>query len=121
VFPDLHGLIIKTCGLAQQLEAALASVEKSIQVAFIYGSMARGDETGGSDIDLLIIGDLKLRDVVGTLSQLQQTLGREINPTVYPPDEYRTKLRKGQHFLTALQKEPKIFLIGDEDELRRLG
>jgi predicted nucleotidyltransferase len=121
VFPELRGLIIKTCGLAQQLGAALAGVEERIQVAFMYGSMVRGDETGSSDIDLLIIGSLTLRDVVKSLGGVQQTLGREINPAVYTPREYRMKMNTGHHFLTALQKEPKIFLIGDEDELRRLG
>jgi predicted nucleotidyltransferase len=121
VFPELHGLIIKTFGIAQQLETALEELSDRIRIAFIYGSFARGDETHSSDIDLLIIGDLELRDVVRALGGLQQTLGREINPTVYPPGEYRTKLRTGQHFLTALQNEPRIFLIGNEDELGRLG
>lgn len=121
IFDELRGLIIKTVGISQQLVTALEVLEDRIRIAFIYGSFARGEETSSSDIDLLVIGELGLRDVVRALSGLQRTLGREINPTVYSPGEYRMKLDAGQHFLTALQEEPKIFLIGNEDELRRLG
>ena len=121
IFPELHTLVIKTFGVTDRLSTALMPLEDRIQIAVIYGSFARGDETGKSDIDLLIVGGLDLREVVKTLSDLQQTIGREINPTIYKPDEYRGKLRTGHHFLTSLQEEPKIFIIGNEDELRKLG
>ncbi len=121
IFPDLHGLVIKTFGVAQKVAAGLKTIENRIRVAFIYGSFARGGETEKSDIDLLVIGDLNLRDVVKSMSETQQNLGREINPTIYKPDEYRRMLAEGHHFLISLYKEPKIFLIGNEDDFRRLG
>ncbi len=121
IFPELHMLVIKTFGVTDRLSAGLMPLEDRIQIAVIYGSFARGDETERSDIDLLIVGDLDLREVVKSLSALQQTVGREINPTIYKPDEYRKKLKTGHHFLTSLQQEPKIFIIGNEDELRKLG
>jgi len=121
IFPELHTLVIKTFGVTDRLSAALMPLKDRIQVAVVYGSFARGDETGKSDIDLLIVGDFDLREVVKSLGALQQTVGREINPTLYKPDEYRRKFRIGHHFLISLQQEPKIFIIGNEDELRKLG
>lgn len=120
IFAELHGLVIKTFGVARTVAEALETIKDRIRIAYIYGSFARGDETEKSDIDLLIVGDLGLRDVVKSLGGLQSTLSREINPIVYKPMEYRRKLREGHHFLNSLQKESKIYLIGDEDELGRL-
>ena len=74
-----------------------------------------------SDIDLMVIGDVEFREVVSCLTDIENKLGREINPTVYPPEEYKTKIRDKNHFLTSTLREKKIFVIGDEDELRRLG
>lgn len=121
IFADLHRLVIKTIGVAKQLAEKLKTLEDKISIAFIYGSFARGDETGKSDIDLLVIGKIKLSDVVKVMSGLQPTLAREINPTVFEPEEYRQKLNQGHHFLTSLLKEPRIFLIGDEDAFKRMG
>ena len=78
-------------------------------------------ETASSDIDLMVIGDVKFSEVVSCLTDFEKKLGREINPTVYPPEEYKTKIRDKNHFLTSTLREKKIFVIGDEDELRRLG
>ena len=121
VFPELKGLVVKTIGVVHGLRSALEPLSKDVRVAFIYGSFARGTENSGSDVDLMIIGKVTLRRVVGALQGVQEAVGREINPTVYSPEEYRRKLTVKHHFLTALRKEPKIFLIGDEDELGRLG
>ena len=120
IFPELRGLVVKTVGVADKIRTALKPVEDRIRIALIYGSFASNTDTSASDVDLLVIGELQLRDIVRALGDLQQALGREINPTVYSPQEYQTKLSEGHHFLTSLQNEPKIYLIGDEDELNRL-
>ena len=121
IFPELKSLIIKTVGIGDTLRAALAPIAGQLEVAFIYGSIARGEEGPRSDIDLLVVGDIAFADVVVNLQAAQKLLGREIFPTVYPPDEFKAKMRAKHHFLTSVLKGSKIYLIGDENELRRLA
>lgn len=121
IFPELQGLFAKTAGLADVLRDALASLGKRIVVAFVFGSAARGELRPASDIDLLVVGDATFQDVVGALAHAQERLGRDINPTVYPPSEFRTKLMAQHHFLTTVLKEPRLFVVGGDDELVRLG
>ena len=83
--------------------------------------MARGAETTGSDVDLLIIGEADFGSVVDALHPAQQRLGREINPKVYSVREWRAKLRSKDSFVSEIIAQPKIFLIGSDDELAELG
>ena len=92
-----------------------------VRVAFIYGSVAQGTETATSDIDVMIIGDVGFSEVTSHLSAVESKLGREVNPTVYPPSEYAAKLKKRNHFLRSVLKQKKVFVVGDEHEVRRLG
>jgi uncharacterized protein len=121
IFPELQGLFAKTAGLVDVLRDALASLFKQVIVAFVFGSAARGELRPASDIDLLVVGDAAFQDVVGALAAAQARLGRDVNPTVYPPSEFRTKLRAQHHFLTTILKEPRLFVVGGDDELVGLG
>ncbi|HEV2965182.1 MAG TPA: nucleotidyltransferase domain-containing protein [Candidatus Angelobacter sp.] len=121
IFAELKGLMTKTAGLAEVLHTALIPLAKKIRMAFIYGSFAKGEERSESDVDIAIVGKVEFDGIVSALSGAQQKLAREINPTVYSPSEFQSKLRSGHHFLTAVVRGPKIFLIGDEIELARLG
>jgi predicted nucleotidyltransferase len=103
------------------LNEGLAAVAERIRLAFVYGSIARGDETGSSDVDLMVVGEVSFADVISALSDSESKLGREINPTVYGPKEFREKLAAKNHFLSTVAKEKKLFVIGDEREFRRLG
>ncbi|PYY15023.1 MAG: nucleotidyltransferase [Acidobacteria bacterium] len=121
VFPELRSLVAKTVGTIPMLRSALAGLVHSIVVSFIYGSMARGEEKPESDIDLMVVGKASLEDVLGKLSNAEASLRRAVNPTVYSPSEFKTKLTSGNHFLNSVVRGEKIFLIGDEDELREVG
>ena len=121
IFSELKSLIVKTDGVADVLRELLAELANKITVAFIHGSIARGQAKGGSDIDVVVVGDVDFSDLVMTLRPAQERLQREINPTVYSPAEFRKKLQTGHHFLTTIMGTPKIFLIGGERELTRLG
>lgn len=121
IFSEMRALIVKTVGIADVLRDALAGFPNRIHVAFLYGSMARGTETAASDVDLLVIGDISFAEVVAALAPVQERLGREVNPSVYPSREFQRKLGQGHHFLTALLHEPKVFVLGDEHELERLA
>ena len=103
------------------LRSALTPLADSISLAFIYGSVARGEEKSESDIDLMVIGKASLEDVLGKLSSVEASLRRAVNPTVFSASEFKTKLASGNHFLYSVLRGEKIFLIGDEDELRKVG
>ncbi|MHC4917128.1 MAG: nucleotidyltransferase domain-containing protein [Planctomycetota bacterium] len=121
VFAELRGLAVKTTGVADVLREALAGLADRVTAAFVYGSMARGEETALSDVDVMVVGRATFGDVVDALGPAQERLGREVNPTVYPPREFADKVASGHHFVTAVRREPKIFLIGDENDLAGLA
>jgi predicted nucleotidyltransferase len=121
IYAELKGLIVKTFGVADKLRAVLAPLADRIRIAFIYGSFAKGEFQAQSDVDVLIVGEVSFEEVVEALYPLQMELSREINSVVYSVDEFCRKLHEGQHFVSSVIKEEKIFLIGDENELGRLG
>jgi len=121
VFPEVRGLIVKTVGVVDVLREALAPLGSRIRLAFVYGSVARGEETASSDIDLIIIGTARLFDVVSALVPAQEKLRREINPVVFPAAETRRKLQAEDPFLAGVATGPKLFVIGGERELTDLG
>ncbi|MGH9508553.1 MAG: nucleotidyltransferase domain-containing protein [Terriglobales bacterium] len=121
VLAELRGLLRKTTGVAAVLREFLAPLKAKVQFAFIYGSYAEGALRPGSDVDLFIVGKVSFVDVVSHLVPAQATLGREINPSVYSPAEFASKLAKGHHFVRAVVEGSKIVLIGDERELAAVG
>jgi predicted nucleotidyltransferase len=121
IFNDLKNIVIKTVGAGDVLRAALTPLIDHIDVAFIYGSFAAGKESQGSDVDVFIVGDVTFDEVVFALNEAQSKIGREVNPSVYPVKEFKTKLAKNHHFLKTVLGRPMIFLIGDKGELERLA
>ena len=121
IFAELKSILTKTAGIRDVLRQALEPVKDRVRVAFIYGSVARGTEKPSSDIDIMVIGDVGFSEVTSYLSAVEAKLGREINPTLYPPLEFVAKLKKKNHFLRSVLKQKKVFVVGDEHELRRLG
>jgi predicted nucleotidyltransferase len=87
-------------------------------VAFLYGSYAKNEEKADSDIDLFLVGSLDERRLVTEINHLENMLKREINYTLYSPDEFHKKLLRHDSFLIDVMENPKIFLIGDQNELR---
>jgi predicted nucleotidyltransferase len=92
IFKELKSLITKTAGITETLQSALAPIANHINIALVYGSVARGEENHRSDVDLLVVGSVPFSEVVKALRDAQETLGREINPTVYPVDEFRSRI-----------------------------
>ena len=121
IYPELAGILRKTVGVADVLIEALAPLAHDVRVAFIFGSIARGTESTGSDVDLLIIGEADFGSIVDALYPAQQILGREINPKAFSAREWKAKLRSKDGFVSEVIAQPRIFLIGSEDELEELG
>ncbi|HZQ18056.1 MAG TPA: nucleotidyltransferase domain-containing protein [Terriglobales bacterium] len=121
IFSEMRALINKTIGIFSVLSSTLRPLSKQIVSAFVYGSVAREQETAQSDVDLMVVGKATLEEVLSRLSTAEKGIGRSINPTVYSLAEFKSKLAAGNHFLTSVLKGPKVFLLGDEDELRKVG
>ena len=117
IYEDLRNILKKTVGMADVLRESLAPQAASILAAFVYGSMASGEERAGSDVDLMIVGEIRLAEAVAALSPAQTQLRREVNPNVYPALEFRKKVAAGDPFLKRVLAERKIFIIGGEDDL----
>jgi DNA-binding transcriptional ArsR family regulator len=117
LFPDLRGLLLKTAGLIDVLAEALKPVASKLAAAFVYGSLASGDEQSDSDVDLMIVGTLRLADLALSLRRARDLLSREINPTTYTLAEFNKKRAAKDHFLTNVLSKPKLFILGNENEL----
>lgn len=120
IFKELKSLITKTAGIGDTLRNALAPSAGRIRVAFIFGSIANGNEDKASDIDVMVVGDISFGDVVSLLSEAEEQLSREVNSVVYHHSEFKRKVKEDHHFVKTVLEGEKIFLIGDESELRRL-
>jgi predicted nucleotidyltransferase len=120
LFPDIRRLVLKTDGLVGLLRDTIKGKE-SIQLAFVFGSIASGQVSSESDIDLMVIGRLGLRELSPLLSRLQETVGREINPHLYSPTELRKRLQNQDHFVQQVLEGPKLFVTGSEDDLRTMA
>ena len=118
IFKDLKNILLKSVGIAQVLKENLK--DSNIQVAFIYGSYARGEENLLSDIDLMVIGKISSRELSRLLSRPKRELIREINYVVFPLKEFKERVKQKDHFLNSVLKDKKIFIIGNTSELKAI-
>lgn len=118
VFPELAGLMRKTSGAALLIGEALAPLQPAL--AFIFGSVAKGTEAPGSDVDLMVVTDQGFAAVVRALYPVQASLGREINPVVYTPQEFAQHVRGRDSFVSQVLAEPRLAVIGTDDDIGEL-
>ncbi len=119
-FEDLKRAFFKTVVFGDSLKEALQPLKNKVFFAFIYGSFARSEEGSESDIDLFIIGTLTMREVSALLGPFIRESNIEINPVVYPLEECKKRWKMNDHFIRQTFENPKIWLIGAEDELRKM-
>jgi len=117
LLPDLQRLFIKTSGLVDLVKSTLKPLCNRIDFAFIYGSIARGEELSRSDVDLLVVGDLGLIDIAQKLKELEKRLKREVNPVIYNRREFKKKFASKDHFVSSVVESDKLFLHGEHEYL----
>src|SRR3972149_3960894 len=120
IFNELHGLILKTVGVADIIKKALEPRMADIKLAFIFGSVAKRAENRFSDIDLLVVGDITFGEVVDLISTAEGALNRELNPVVYKLAEFNKRVSENHYFIRDILSGDKIFVVGDENELKSL-
>jgi predicted nucleotidyltransferase len=118
IYDELCGMVRKTVGLAEPLRAALAPLATQIKAAFVYGSVAKKQDTASSDIDLMLVSDtLTFGDTILALQAAAELLGREVNPNIFTPQDFVKRLNEGGSFVSRVMAQPKLWLIGGEHEL----
>ncbi len=118
IHDELAAIVRKTFGLAGPLRDALAPLAAHIELAFVYGSVAKGCDTASSDIDLLLVSDtLTYSEVMLALHPLVERLGRPINPTLYTRADLRKRIAAGNSFITRMLAQPRLWLLGGEHDL----
>jgi predicted nucleotidyltransferase/DNA-binding HxlR family transcriptional regulator len=119
LFAEIRGLVLKTVGLVDVLKDHLPA--RGIRVAFVFGSLAQGNEKPQSDIDLMVIGRTTLRKLVSRMRGVSDELGRELSPHVMTEAEYTQRRLSGDHFVTHVLKGPRLFVVGTEDDVEAMG
>ncbi len=120
VVSDLANLLRKTAGVADVLRNALLPLASQLKYAFVYGSIAAGTERSGSDVDVMVLGDVGFANLVHATAEASNVIGREVNPTPMTVDEFRAKLRETSGFAGRVAAGSRIWLLGDEDEFGKL-
>jgi uncharacterized protein len=120
LYPDIRSIVLKTSGLSDYLKERF-SIRDDITFAFVFGSMASGEERATSDIDLMIIGSIGLRTVSGLLADFRATVGREVNPHVFSIEEFLKRRNEGEHFITTVLSSAKLFVRGTEHDLAEMA
>ena len=120
IYEELAAIFRKTMGLTSLIQEALSDLGDRIKVAFVFGSMASGHQTAGSDLDICVLGEVSLLEVVKALSRVQETLQREVNPVVMTPKKFSDLSRKKDRFVTRVLSEPILFVKANRDELAEL-
>jgi predicted nucleotidyltransferase len=115
VFEELRGLVLKTSGLSDVLRAALEPLSAQISAAFVFGSVAKGQDAAESDIDLMVVSDsLSHADLFAALEESVSRLGRPVNPTVYSQQQLAKRVREDNAFIKRVLAQPKLWLMGDQ-------
>jgi predicted nucleotidyltransferase len=120
LYEELKSILQKTKGPVPMLRRLL-SKEAGIETAFIFGSLAAGADRGDSDVDLMVIGKVQVERVLLMLREPEKVLQREINVSIFEPQEVKERLKKKDPFIMQVMKGPKIFLVGDEEQIRAIG
>ena len=118
IYAELCAIVQKTMGLAEPLQDALAPLARKVRAAFVYGSVAKRQDTAASDIDLLLLSDeATYGDIFAALEAASARVGCTVNPTILTQQEFSRRVKAKEAFLTRVLAQPKIWLIGGEDDL----
>lgn len=120
LYPEIHSLVLKTSGLCDYLKECL-NPRDDIAMAFVFGSIASGNEGAASDIDLMVIGTIGLRALSGVLADFRSVIGREVNPHVFNKEEFIRRKGEGEHFISNVLTSSRLFVKGAEHELAEMG
>lgn len=119
IYQELLSIVSKTFGIADVIKKALITLDEEIDYAFVYGSIAKGEENAKSDIDLMIVApSLEYADVINNLMDVEKLLGRPINPTLYTSKQIKNKLKSKNAFISRVMEQDKLWIKGSQDDIK---
>lgn len=122
IYEELLSIVRKTFGIVDVIRQAMLPIDNEIDIAFVYGSIAKGEESAESDIDLMLIGnDLNYGDVMELLINVEGKLGRPVNPSIYTGKQIRNKLKSKDSFISRVLNQDKLWIKGDQDDIKGTG
>lgn len=122
IYEELLSIVSKTFGISEVIREVLLPVDSSLDMAFVYGSIAKNNETATSDVDLLVVSEsLAYADLMAVLINAEKSLGRPVNPSIYTIEQIRRKLKNNNAFISRIMEQPKIWIKGTEDDIREIG
>jgi len=122
IYDELLSIVSKTFGIADVIKFALTGVESQIDMAFVFGSIAKNSETANSDIDLLVVSEsLAYADLMAVLVEAETSINRPVNPSIYTMEQIKTRLKENNAFVTRVMEQPKIWIKGIENDIRKIG
>lgn len=119
LYEDICQIVLKTSGWVLSLKHLLARPD--VVLAFVFGSIASGEERAESDIDVMVIGDIGLRELTALTGPLARKTGRPINGITYTVREFSRRIKVKEHFISTVLASPRLYLIGSEDDIVKLG
>ena len=119
LYNEIKSVVLKTVGLGDVFKKNLQKL-KGIKYAFIYGSFAKGEEIAGSDIDIMIVGNVAQNELVSALHKVEDQIGRIVNYVCFTQQELKERIKKQNHFIINVMKDKKIMIVGDKSELQRI-
>lgn len=120
LYVDIRSMVLKTSGMGDYLKEIFSRLE-NIEVAFIFGSIASGEDTTLSDIDLMVVGTIGLRALTAALTDFRTRIGRELNPHVFTKEEFISRRTESEHFISTVISSPKLFVKGSDNDLIKMG
>lgn len=118
IYEELRSIVRKTFGIADVIRQVLQTVEDDIALAFIYGSIAKAEDTANSDIDLLVVSNIAHAELMDLLTPAEKTLRRDINPSIYTKAQVKSRIKQKNAFMLRILKQPKIWIKDNDDELK---
>lgn len=120
IYKELLGIVRKTFGVVDLIREALTPLDDAISLAFIYGSIAKSNDTKNSDIDLMLVGEaLVYGEVMEYLTEVEAQVGRDINPTIYTKEQFAERIEDEHSFTLRIMKQDKLMIKGIIDDTRK--
>jgi predicted nucleotidyltransferase len=116
IVPELRNIILKTVGAGDLLRGSLKDLE-GIDVAFIFGSFAEGEADADSDLDIMLIGNLDVARITQVIAKIEERLDRDVNYVLLTQEDWESRRRDEDPFVTNVRDAKKIMLIGTLDDL----
>ncbi|WP_456475418.1 nucleotidyltransferase family protein [Candidatus Pyrohabitans sp.] len=80
-----------------------------VEKIIVFGSYARGEAREESDIDVLVVGDVKLEELIDESVPILLKYGVFISPHDITPERFEYLKREGTSFIKSVEREGVVY------------